>query len=580
MIILKFMVVLRTFAVLIACACGAALAQPLSSGPSGYVPKEAAFGRHFMVAAANPLAVEAGRAVIAHGGSAVDAAVAVQMVLNLVEPEASGIGGGGFLLHWSAREQRTRAYDGRETAPAAATPGLFLDAAGKPMAFFDAVVGGRSVGTPGLLAMLELAHRRHGKRAWRELFEPAIRLAEEGFPVSPRLATLLANERYLPTDPNARRLFYSADGTPRRAGEVIRNSAFAETLRTIAANGSRAFYTGEIAQDIVTAVHAHPTNPGLLSRADLAGYRPVERTPLCARYRSYRVCGMPPPSSGGLAVLQILGILENFPMAQVAQQQLMAAHLFSEAGRLAYADRNLYVADPDFVAVPARGMIDPTYLRERADLIHLSRSLGRAAPGDPPGAAGPHRADSPERVSTSHFSIVDAEGNVVAMTTSIENAFGSRVMVRGFLLNNQLTDFSFAPEAVGRLVANRVEPGKRPRSSMAPTLVFDRAGRITYVIGSPGGSLIINYVAQALIAMLDWRYDAQRAISIGHYGSRNGPTELERGTDAADLARGLGLLGHDVRVMDMTSGLHAIERVPEGWLGAADPRREGSAAGG
>jgi gamma-glutamyltranspeptidase/glutathione hydrolase len=577
---LRSMKLLTVLAALIAGAIGTALAQPLPSGPSGYVPKEPAFGKHFMVAAANPLAVEAGRAMIARGGSAVDAAVTVQMVLNVVEPEASGIGGGAFLLHWSAREQRTRAYDGRETAPAAATSDLFLDAAGRPMAFFDAVVGGRSVGAPGLLAMLELAHRRHGKRAWRDLFEPAIQLAEQGFPVSPRLATLLENERYLANDPNARRLFYREDGTPRRAGEVIRNPELAETLRTVATQGSSAFYTGGIAQDIVAAVHAHPTNPGLLSRADLAGYRPVERTPVCGQYRGNRVCGMPPPSSGGLAVLQILGILENFPMAEVAQQQLMAAHLFSEAGRLAYADRNLYVADPDFVAVPARGMIDPAYLRERADLVNLTRSLGHAVPGVPPGAARPHRAGSPERASTSHFSIVDAEGNAVAMTTSIEHAFGSRIMVRGFLLNNQLTDFSFAPEAGGRLVANRVESRKRPRSSMAPTLVFDRAGRLTHVIGSPGGSLIINYVAQALVAMLDWRNDAQRAISIGHYGSRNGPTELERGTDAAELVRGLGLLGHDVRVMDMTSGLHAVERVPGGWLGAADPRREGSAAGG
>jgi gamma-glutamyltranspeptidase/glutathione hydrolase len=579
-VFLKFMLGTRIFAALHACACGAALAQPQPSGPSGYEPKEPAFGKHFMVTAANPLAVEAGRAVIARGGSAVDAAVAVQMVLNVVEPESSGIGGGAFLLHWSARERRVRAYDGRETAPAAATPGLFLDAAGRPMAFFDAVVGGRSVGTPGLLAMLEVAHRRHGKRAWRDLFEPAIRLAAEGFPVSPRLATLLESERFLQTDANARILFYRADGTPRRAGEVIRNPELADTLRTIAADGSRAFYAGEIAQDIVTAVHAHPTNPGLLSSADMAGYRSIERAAVCGQYRGNRVCGMPPPSSGGLAVLQILGILENFPMAQVAQQPLMAAHLFSEAGRLAYADRNQYVADPDFVAVPARGMIDPAYLRERADLIQLTRSMRRGVPGVPPGAARPGPAGSPERVSTSHFSIVDAEGNAVAMTSSIEHAFGSRIMVRGLLLNNQLTDFSFAPEAAGRLVANRVEPGKRPRSSMAPTLVFDRAGRLTHVLGSPGGSLIINYVAQALIAMLDWRDDVQRAISIGHYGSRNGPTELERDTEAADLARGLGLLGHDVRVMDMTSGLHAIERVPGGWRGAADPRREGAAAGG
>ncbi len=574
------MLVVQIFVALFVGAVGTAIAQPLPSGPSGYVPKEAAFGKHFMVAAANPLAVEAGRAVIARGGSALDAAVAVQMVLNVVEPEASGIGGGAFILHWSARERRLRAYDGRETAPAAATPDLFLDAAGQPMAFLDAVVGGRSVGAPGLLAMLELAHRHHGKRSWKELFEPAVKLAEEGFPVSPRLATLLSRESVRFDDPDARRLFRREDGTTRRAGEVIRNPELADTLRTIGAGGARAFYQGEIARGIVTAVRTHPTNPGRLSLADLAGYRPVERAAVCGRYRDYRVCGMPPPSSGGIAVLQILGILENFPMGQVAAQPLMTAHLFSEAGRLAYADRDLYVADPDFVAVPMRGMVAPAYLAGRAELIHLTRSLGRAAPGVPPGATRPAAAGSPERVSTSHFSIVDADGNAVAMTTTIEFAFGSRIMVRGFLLNNQLTDFSFAPEAAGRVVANRVEPGKRPRSSMAPMLVFDRTGALTHVIGSPGGSLIINYVAQALVAMLDWRYDAQRAVGIGHYGSRNGPTELERGTEAVELVEGLGLLGHDVHVMDMTSGLHAIERVPGGWRGTADPRREGSAAGG
>jgi gamma-glutamyltranspeptidase/glutathione hydrolase len=448
------------------------------------------------------------------------------------------------------------------------------------MPFFDAVVGGRSVGTPGLLAVLALAHQHHGKREWGELFEPAIELADRGFPVSPRLAILLERERFLANDPNARRLYYREDGKPRSEGEVIRNPELATTFRTIAMQGPSAFYTGEIARDIVRAVRTHPTNPGYLSLADLAGYRPVERKPVCGRYRGNRICGMPPPSSGGIAVLQILGILENFPMASVAPQSLMAAHLFSEAGRLAYADRDLYVADSDFVAVPMRGMIDPAYLAKRAELIHLTESLGRAAPGVPPGAARPSPAGSPERISTSHFSIVDAEGDAVAMTTTIEYAFGSRIMVRGFLLNNQLTDFSFAPEEAGRVVANRVEPGKRPRSSMAPTLVFDRSGALKYVLGSPGGSLIINYVAQTLVALLDWEYSAQKAVSVGHFGSRNGPTELERGTEAAGLARGLGLLGHDVYVMDMTSGLHAVERVPGGWRGAADPRREGSAAGG
>jgi len=571
---------LRFLVALLGLVCGAALAQPLPSGPSGYVPKKAAFGPHFMVAAANPLAAEAGRAVIARGGSAIDAAVAVQMVLNVVEPEASGIGGGAFIVYWSARERKVRAYDGRETAPAEATPDLFLDAAGRPMAFFDAVVGGRSVGTPGLLAVLELAHRRHGKLGWAELFAPAIELAEHGFPVSPRLATLLGREEFLLTDPAARRLYYREDGTPRRTGETIRNPELAATFRRIAADGPRAFYTGAIARDIVTAVRTHPTNPGRLSLADLAGYRALERMPVCRRYRGNRICGMPPPSSGGITVLQILGILENFPIASVASQPLMAAHLFSEAGRLAYADRDRYIADSDFVAVPVRGLLDPAYLAERAEHIRLTQSLGHAAPGVPPGAARPAAARSPERISTSHFSIVDAEGNAVAMTTTIEYAFGSRIMVRGFLLNNELTDFSFAPEAAGRAVANRVEPGKRPRSSMAPTLVFDRNGKLMLVVGSPGGSLIINYVAQALVAVLDWKYDAQRAVSIGHYGSRNGPTELEHGTEAADLARGLELLGHEVRVMHMTSGLHAVERVPGGWRGAADPRREGTSAGG
>jgi gamma-glutamyltranspeptidase/glutathione hydrolase len=559
---------------------GSALAQPLPDGPSGHAPKPAAVGKRFMVAAANPLAVDAGYAVLARGGTAIDAAIAVQMVLNVVEPEASGIGGGAFIMHWSARDRRLRAYDGRETAPAAATPDLFLGADGKPMAFYDGVVGGRSVGVPGLLAVLELAHRRHGRFAWRTLFDAAIALAEQGFPISPRLAVLLERERFLSNDPNARRAFYRDDGTPRRAGETLRNRELAATLRAIAAGGARAFYTGEIARDVVAAVRSHPTNPGRLAPEDLARYRAVERAPVCGSYRGHRVCGMPPPSSGGIAVLQILGILEQFPMNRVAPQSLMAAHLFAEAGRLAYADRDRYVADSDFVAVPIAGMIAPDYFARRAEEVRYTQSMGRANPGVPAGAASPARAAALEFASTSHVSIADAYGNAVAMTTTIENAFGSRIMVRGFLLNNQLTDFSFAPEADGRAVANRVEPGKRPRSSMAPTLLFDRAGRLTHVVGSPGGSLIINYVAQALVAVLDWGLDAQQAVGLGHFGSRNGPTELERGTEVEALAHGLRVLGHDVRVMHMTSGLHAIERVPGGWRGAADPRREGTARGG
>ncbi|MCC6611729.1 MAG: gamma-glutamyltransferase [Burkholderiales bacterium] len=580
MVPLRWMRFLHAVLALLLVLPAGALAQPLPDGPSGYAPKEAAVGRHFMVAAANPLAVDAGYAVLARGGTAIDAAIAVQMVLNVVEPEASGIGGGAFILHWSARERRVRAYDGRETAPAAATPDLFLGADGRPMAFFDAVVGGRSVGVPGVLAVLELAHRHHGRLPWRMLFDAAIGYAEQGFPISPRLAVLLERERFLMTDPNARRQFYHADGTPRRAGETLRNPELAATLRAIAAGGARAFYAGEIARDVVAAVRSHPTNPGTLALQDLARYRAIARSPVCGRYREHKVCGMPPPSSGGIAVLQILGILEQFPLGRVAPQSLMAAHLFAEAGRLAYADRDRYVADPDFVAVPAAGMIASQYLARRAEAVRYTQSMGRAAPGVPAAAAHPAEAAAPELPSTSHVSIADASGDAVAMTTTIENAFGSRIMVRGFLLNNQLTDFSFAPAADGRAVANRVEPGKRPRSSMAPTLVFDRTDRLTHVVGSPGGSVIINYVAQALVAMLDWGLDAQQAVDLGHFGSRNGATELERGTAAETLADGLRVLGHDVRVMSMTSGLHAIERVPGGWRGAADARREGRARGG
>ena len=503
-----------------------------------------------MVAAAHPLAADAGYEVLQRGGSAVDAAIAVQMVLGLVEPESSGIGGGAFMLYWSAHERALRSYDGREAAPAAARPDRFLD-----RTFMQAAVGGQSVGVPGVLRMLELAHRRHGVLPWHELFAPAIRLAEQGFAASPRLRMQLQEERFLRRDPHARELFYGPDGAPRAR---IANREYAATLRALATHGADAFYRGAIARDLVSAVRARG---GDLSEQDLAGYRALEREPLCGRYREWQVCSMGPPSSGGLAVLQILGLLERTPFAQAAPHSGEAVHLFAEAGRLAYADRAYYVGDPAYADVPTARLIGGAYLDERAKLIG-ERSIGRALPG---GA---------EAIGTSHFSIVDASGDVVAMTTTIEATFGSRIMVRGFLLNNELTDFDFVPGS-----ANQVAPGKRPRSSMAPSLVFDAAGEVRAALGSPGGPNIINYVAKALVGMLDWRLDIQAALAVPNFGSRNGPTLLERNTPYEMLKGELESRGHEVELAPLTSGLHGIERVPGGWRGGADPRREGTVRG-
>jgi gamma-glutamyltranspeptidase/glutathione hydrolase len=555
-------------------------AQPQPEAASGRMAKAPVTASRQMVAAADPLAAEAGRRILRAGGSAVDAAIAVQMVLNLVEPQSSGVGGGGFLLHWSQAERKLRSYDGRETAPAAATPDRFLGPDGKPLAFLDAVVGGKSVGVPGIVRMLEKAHRAHGRRPWAELFEPAIRLAEEGFPVSRRLATLLAQEAKLGLAEPARSYFFQPDGTPKPAGTILRNPALAETLRAIAANGSTAFYTGEIADAVVETVTG-ARNPGDMTQGDLAGYEAKERDPLCGTYRLWRICGMGPPSSGGIGVLQIMGVLGNFDIAPLAPPSVEGIHLFAEAGRLAYADRARYLADSDFVPVPIAGLLDRAYLRSRAALVSPERTMGRAEPGEPPRRNGFRFGDGAalELPSTSHMSIVDKWGDAVALTTTIEDAFGSRLMVGGFLLNNQLTDFSFAPEENGAPVANRVEGGKRPRSAMSPTMVFDEEGRLLLVIGSPGGSAIINYVTEALVAILDWRMGPQAALDLDHFGSRNGPTELEKGPDAERIGAALAGKGHAIRIGEFTSGLHAILVTRNGLVGAADPRREGVALG-
>jgi gamma-glutamyltranspeptidase/glutathione hydrolase len=526
---------------------------------AGAFGREAVTAKHFMVAAAHPLAVDAGYDVLKRGGAAVDAAVAVQMVLGLVEPESSGIGGGAFMLHWSEKDKTLRSYDGREIAPLSARPNRFLDKNNSPLEFFEAAVGGRSVGVPGVLRLLELAHRRHGKLAWRELFQHAIVAAQDGFIMSPPLHTQLERERFLREDPAANRLYYGPDGRAKAVGTRIVNPEYGQTLRSVAREGADAFYKGEIAKDIVHAVRSH-ARAGDLSEQDLAAYRALEREPVCGPYRAWRICSMGPPSSGGIAVLQILGLVERAAFERAPPQSAAAVHLFAEAGRLAFADRARYVGDPDFVAVPVTRLLSPSYLDGRAKLIG-ERSMRSAAPGDT------------EAPGTSHFSIVDAQGDAVAMTTTIESSFGSRIMVRGFLLNNQLTDFDFVPNKV-----NSVAPGKRPRSSMAPTVVFS-GERVHMVLGSPGGPNIINYVAKTLVGTLAWGMDVQAAIGLPNFGSRNGPTILELGTSYENLRGELEKRNHVVEILALRSGLHGVERGPAGWRGGADPRREGVARG-
>jgi gamma-glutamyltranspeptidase/glutathione hydrolase len=528
--------------------CGAAAAQlaapELDTGRRELQP---AYAKRFMVAAADPRAVAAGLEMLRAGGSAADAAVAAQLVLGLVEPQSSGLGGGAFVLHWSAKEARVRGYDGRETAPAAARPDRFLDRHGNPEEFMRAVLSGRSIGVPGVPRLLEVLHREHGRLPWARLFAPAIRLAEQGTFKTKRLRRLLERE------PRMQRFY---------AGKRIVNLEYARTLRALAKGGADAFYRGAIAADIVRAARSD------LTLEDLARYRVIERAPVCGAYRGYRVCGMGAPSSGATGVLQILGILEHTAFDRAAPDSPEAVHLFSEASRLAYADRALYVGDPDFASVPVARMLDPKYLAARAQRIG-DRSMGYALPG----------TLDPEVPGTSHVSVVDGEGDAVSMTTSIEMAFGSHIFVRGFLLNNQLTDFSFRPEYLGRPAVNRVAGGKRPRSSMAPTLVFDRDGRLKLVLGSPGGLAIIEFVARVLVETLDWGRDIQAAISAPNFGSTNGPTFLERGTAYEDLGDALAARGHVINYARLTSGLHGIEHVPGGWRGGADPRREGIAAG-
>ncbi len=566
----------------------------LPEAASGYTEKPGWATQEFAVAAANPLATDAGYQVLKAGGSAVDAAIAVQMVLALVEPQSSGIGGGAFLLHYDG--QRVEAYDGRETAPAAADEKLFLGADGKPLAFNDAVAGGRPVGVPGAVRMLELAHREHGRLPWATLFRPAIALAEGGFAVGPRLHSMARDDAHLKKDPAAAGYFFGPDGRVRELGSRLRNPELAAVLRRIAREGSDALHRGEVAQAIVAKVRQHPTNPGRMTLADLAGYQPKKRAPLChdhrARGKDYRVCGFPPPGSGAIAIGQILGILSNTDAASLPLDDGLPSadwlHLYTEASRLAFADRGLYVADPDFVEPPAgswMSLLDPAYLAQRARLIG-PRSMKVAQPGTPGAVGSGYAPMAPQpEYGTSHISIVDSQGNALAMTTTIEAQFGSRQMVRGFLLNNELTDFSFAPaDAQGRPIANRVQPGKRPRSSMSPTLVFDKAsGRLVASAGSPGGALIIHYTAKSLYGVLDWGLTPQQAIDLANFGSLNGPTLLEEKRFPPATVEALRARGAEVRERPMPSGLQMLTRGQAHgqrfWFGGADPRREGVVMG-
>lgn len=556
-------------------------------GATGFGANRLVQAPRFMAATASPLATEAAYQVLARGGSAVDAVVAAQMMLTLVEPQSSGIGGGAFLLTYHAATGTVAAWDGRETAPMAADERLLRDAQDRPLPFFSAVVGGRAVGVPGAVRMLESAHRELGRTRWSELLQPAIQASLDGFAVSPRLHALISRDSFLRDDPTAAAYFHDSDGKPLAVGARLRNPALAQTLQALAKDGSRSLHSGELATAIMRKVRDHPRNPGVLTLADLASYQPRHRQALCSPWLRWIVCGMPPPSSGGVAVGQILGILAALPFEGLTREASLdadAVHLFSEAGRLAYADRDYYLGDSDYVEVPSGALLEQGYLAARATLV-AARSMGSADRGRPRAEGYPERG-------TSHVSVVDSEGNAAALTTSIENAFGSRQMVGGFLLNNTLTDFSFD---AAQPVANRLQPGKRPRSSMSPTLVFEqldeggaaeRRGRLVMVTGSPGGSTIINYVAKSLIATLQDGLDPQAAITLPNIGSRNGPTELELGRDTAALAAALRGRGHALREADMTSGVQTIVRRCRGepfvdcaWVGAADPRREGTVRG-
>ena len=565
---------------------GALTASASSSIPdpepsTGWQDKQAVRAEHFMAVTAHPLATQAAYQILKAGGNAADAAVTAQLVLNLVEPQSSGIGGGAFMLYWDAQNKKLFSFDGRETAPGAADADYFKDSAGEPIKWREARLGPRAVGVPGTLSLLHTVHQRFGERPWAQLFTPAITLSREGFAVSPRMAkSIEGSKEYLNRFAATREYFFTDQGAPLPEGYHLTNPDFAQTLELIAEQGITPFYEGSIGEKLIETLQEAPGRPALMTMEDLNRYRTLSRPPVCARYHDNAICGMGPPSSGALTVGQILQLVERFDVAGMGLAP-ESIHLVMEASRLAFADRARYMADSDFVEVPVAGLLDQEYLRDRSQLIQRSRSMGKASAGNPPGVTIAHAAmQQVEPAGTSHFSIVDAQGNIVSMTTTIESGFGSMLMTQGFLLNNEMTDFSFRATKAGQPIANRVEGGKRPRSSMAPTIVFDRTGMPTLVAGSPGGSRIICYVAQALIGILDWQMNPQQAAAMPHFCNRNGTTDIESHAGAERLSTALTGMGHEVRIRDLNSGLHLIQRLPSGeLLGGADPRREGLVLG-
>ncbi|REG84971.1 gamma-glutamyltransferase [Marinomonas pollencensis] len=539
-----------------------------------------AHAKHFMIATANPVATKIGYEVLKAGGSAADAYIAAQMALGLVEPQSSGLGGGAFAVYYDAQKKQLTTFDARETAPLEATPELFQDSKGQPLKFYDAVVGGRSVGTPGTVKLLGELHERYGKTPWKALLEPAATLAQEGFIVSPRLAGALADSKQsLARYPQTKAYFFNPDGSTKQAGQRLKNTPYSETLLMLATYGADSFYTGQIGKDIVSTVRNVPDNPGVLSEQDITSYKVKERIPVCLPYQNYDICGMGPPSSGALTVGQILGITSHFDLAKMGPKSAKAWQIIGDASRLAFADRGRYIADTDFIPMP-QGLLDASYLQARAKLITPGKALPDVAPGKPAWRHPIALADDQaiEFPNTSHISIVDKDGNAISVTTTIEHGFGSTLMSHGFLLNNELTDFSFKSYQDGRPIANRVEPGKRPRSSMSPTIVM-KNDKPYLVVGSPGGSQIIGYVAKTLIANLQWGMNIQQAISLPNSLNRFGTFELEKGTAAEDLAKPLETMGYKTTVKDLNSGIQGIE-IRNGQLtGGADPRREGLVLG-
>ena len=536
---------------------------------------------NWMVVTANPLASEAGAKILQNGGTAADAMVAVQAMLGLVEPQSSGLGGGAFLVWFDAKTKEITTLDGRETAPSGVYPEIFLDKAGKPLKFFEAVVGGLSVGVPGTPALMEVAQKRWGNQLWSSLFMDAIFIAETGFKVSPRLGKLIDYDQERLKTFKATSAYFSLNGEFIKAGEILRNSHYAETLKTLALNGSKSFYSGEIAKGIVNTVQNRNNNPGVLSLSDLYNYKVKEREAICSKYRGFDICGMGPPSSGALSVGIILGILENFDLRSLGPKSAEAWRLIGDASRLSFADRGRYMADSDFVFVPVKALLNKDYLGARAKLLQTGRALEYVHPGVPSYNLTNFYADdqSIELPSTSHISIVDSYGNALAMTTTIENSFGSRLMTPGgFLLNNELTDFSFKTSIDGVLIANRVEPGKRPRSSMSPTIVL-KDNKPVLVLGSTGGSGIIGFVVKTIIAHIDWGMDVKAAIDFPNLINRFGTFDIEMGAGLERLADQLIELGFVVKIRPLNSGTHAISLSAAGLHGAADYRREGIALG-